>query len=205
MRSGGVRCVVLSQLRILPFRLPSQERKKLQKKRNASRKEREALRERIFATDTHDEVLDILARNGLSRYVEDYNAYLRWRREGLEEGESPGIILQSLQSWAWFLISYAEPTSLPYTMIDADHDGCIELEWRLSPDADENDPDDAYWGNGHGIAVLRFYPSYLNSLSVLSGPYASGKRRLAFEGCLSHVKTQKAIDMFAERFMDDEE
>ena len=175
-----------------------------QKKRYESPREREALRERIFAAVTHDEILDILARNGLSRHVEDYHAYLKWRREGLEEGESPGIILQSLQSWAWFLISYAGPTSLPYAMIDADHDGCVELEWRLSPVADENDPDDAYWGNGHGIAVLRFYPSYLNSLSILSGPYASGKRRLTFEGCLSHVKTQKAIDMFAERFMDDE-
>ena len=175
------------------------------KKRDTSRRERESLRERIFATETHDEVLDILAQNGLFRYVEDYNSYLKWRREGLEEGESSGIILQSLQSWVWFLISYAEPARLPYAMIDADHDGCIELEWRLSAESDASDPDDAYWGNGEGIAMLRFYPSYLNSLSILSGPYASGKRRLTFEGCLSHVKTQKAIDMFAERFMDEEE
>ena len=176
-----------------------------QKKRDTSRREREALRERIFAAETHDEVLDILAHNKLSRYVEDYNTYLKWRREGLEEGESPGIILHSLQSWAWFLMGYAEPKKLPYAMIDADHDGCIELEWRLSAGSDEDDPDNAYWGNGSGIAVLRFYPSYLNSLSILSGPYASEKRRLTFEGCLSHTKTQKAIDMFAERFMDADE
>lgn len=175
-----------------------------QKKRDASRRKRESLRERIFATETHDEVLNILAQNRLSRYVADYHSYLKWRREGLEDGESPGIILQSLQSWIWFLISYAEPARLPYAMIAADHDGCIELEWRLSAESDGSDPDDAYWGNGEGIAVLRFYPSYLNSLSILSGPYASGKRRLTFEGCLSHVKTQKAIDMFAERFMDED-
>ena len=92
-----------------------------------------------------------------------------------------------------------------HAIIDVDHDGCIELEWRLSAESEGSDPDDAYWGNGEGIAVLRFYPSYLNSLSILSGSYASGKRRLTSEGCLSQVKTPKAIDMFAERFLSEGE
>ena len=130
-----------------------------QKRRDASRRERESLRERIFATETHDEVLDILAQNRLSRYVDDYHSYLKWRREGLEEGESPGIILQSLQSWIWFLISYAEPARLPYAMIDADHDGCIELEWRLSAESDGSDPDDAYWGNALRLRQVRPPPA----------------------------------------------
>ena len=163
---------------------------------------KELIRKQVFRTESHDKVLEILSKNGLGHYVEDYHAHLQSRQEYLEEDESPGIILQSLQSWAWFLISFAEPRKLPYAGMKADYDGCVELVWRLSEESTLYDPDDEYWGNGRGIAVLKFYPSYLNSLSILSGPYASEKRRLSFEGQLSHLKTQQVIDIFAERFLD---
>lgn len=170
---------------------------------NEDRKQpgRERLRKNLFASETHGEVLEILRQNNLGRHVKDYSAYLNWRKEDLDEGESPGIILQSLQSWAWFLVSYASPKKIPVAKLKADFDGCIELVWRLSSEPIQDDPDNEYWGNGRGIAVLKFFPSYLNSFSILSGPYASGKLRLAFEGSLSHVKTQRAIDMFAERLL----
>ena len=158
-------------------------------------------REELFSTETHEEVLTILVQRNLSSYVEDYKSYLDRRQEELEEGESPGIILQSLQSWAWFAVSYAEPKNLPCAKFRADFDGCIELIWRLYTDPISNDADNEYWGNGRGIAVLRFYPSYLNSLSILSGPYASEKLRLSLESCLSHEKTQQTIDIFSERFL----
>lgn len=161
-------------------------------------------RKQIFETKSHDKVLEILSKNGLGNHVKDYHAHLQSRQEFSEEGESLGIILQSLQSWAWFLIDYAAPKRLPYAEMSADYDGCIELEWRLSQESDPSDPDDDYWGNGRGIAVLSFYPSYVNSLSILSGPYASEKLRLSFEGQLSHLKTLQVIDIFAERFLDEQ-
>ena len=164
--------------------------------------ERENLRQKLFATESHDEVLEILTQNDLERFVADYQVYLEQRQETRDEDERPGIILQSLQSWAWFLISYAAPMGLPYTMVDADIDGCIELEWRLSDEPIEDDPDNEYWGNGEGIALLRFYPSHMNALSILSGPYACERRRLAFESCMSHTKTRQILDLFAERLLD---
>ena len=144
----------------------------------------------------------MLTRNDLGRHVENYKAYLEWRQEDLEEGESPGVVLQSLQSWAWFLVSYAQPKKLPLARMKADFDGCIELIWRLSPERVSGDPDNGYWGNGRGIAILKFYPSYLNYLSILSGPYASEKRRLSVDGFLSHTKTQQVLNVFAERLLD---
>ena len=174
-------------------------------RRSADRNQahRQRLRKRLFAAETHDKVLEILSQNNVGRYVEEYRSYLEWRQEELEEGESPGIILQSLQSWAWFLVSYAVPKKLPFARVKADFDGCIELIWRLSTEPIVDDPDNEYWGNGRGIVVLRFYPSFLNSLSILSGPYASEKLRLSIDGCLSHEKTRQIMDVFAERFQNE--
>ena len=121
------------------------------------------LREKIQNTETHDEVLDILLDHNLGHYVCDYHNYLAWRQENLEEDESPGIVLQSLQSWAFFLINFSEPNNLPYAKITADDVGCIDLMWEISPNPILFDLDNEYYGNGEGIAMLKFYPSYFES------------------------------------------
>ena len=173
---------------------------------NAPQKVRNSeLRQELFEANTYEDVLEILHKNNLDNCVHDYLSYLELRQEDLEDGESPGVILQSLQSWAWFLIDCAEPMGLPYAEFNADFDGCVELEWRLSGESRWEDPDAKYWGNGKGIAVLRFYPSLLNAFSILSGPYASEKRRITFEGCLSHTKTKEILSLFSERFLDAED
>jgi len=153
----------------------------------------------IFASETHDEVLNVLSKNGLEKYRQDYVDYLNWRQKELEKDESRGIILQSLQSWAWFLIDYAIPNQLPYAKIDADFDGCIDLTWRLSENPLPNDPDNEYFGNGRGLIHLTFFPSYLNYLSVFSGAYGNDKHRIGFDGWFSHTKTKQVLSMFAER------
>lgn len=162
-------------------------------------------KEELFAARTHGEVLSFLKLHDLERPVGDYSNYIKWRQEELEEGESPGIILQSLQSWAWFLVDYAKPKGLPYTKLKADFDGCARLAWRLSDRWLHSGADSKYWGNGHGIATLKFYPSNLNYFSMLSGPFASERRRLTLEGYLSHERTCQVINMYAERFLHEEE
>ena len=62
--------------------------------------QRELDRQEIFASQSHVDVLNVLSRNDLVQYVEDYHRYIEHRQEILEEGESRGIVLQSLQSWA---------------------------------------------------------------------------------------------------------
>ena len=164
---------------------------------------KEHLREKVFESKTHDEVLDVLSENGLEECRQDYVDYLAWRQKELEVDESPGIILQSLQSWAWFLLDYAEPTRLPYTKIGADFAGCVELIWILSPDPLLDNSENEYYGNGEGMLLLNFYPSYLNYLSILTGPYASEKRRIDLSGFIPHTMTKHIIELFRERIVDD--
>ena len=172
-------------------------------RQETSSPERSALRQEVFNTTTHDEVLDILSRNGLKECAQDYDDYLTWRKEDLEEDESPGIILQSLQSWAWFLLDYVEPSNLPYAKLSADFVGCVELTWTLSPESICESLENKYYGNGEGILLLSFYPSYLNYLSILTGPYGSEKRRIALSGYIPHTKTKQIMDLFRERIVDD--
>ena len=158
-------------------------------------------RQRIFACETHVDLLDYMQETGRNQYVENYNEYLKYRRKELDEDESPGIILQSLQSWAWFLIDYAEIASIPYVKISADFFGCVSLVWRLSEASIPNDLDNEYYGNGKGILALTFFPSYLNHITVMSGAYGVEKRRIAFEGDFSHTKTKQIMDTFKERLL----
>ncbi len=172
-------------------------------RQETSSPERCALRKEVFDTTTHDEVLDILSRNGLKECAQDYDDYLTWRKEDLEEDESPEIILQSLQSWAWFLLDYVEPSNLPYAKLSADFVGCVELTWTLSPKSIPDSLENKYYGNGEGILLLSFYPSYLNYLSILTGPYGSEKRRIALSGYIPHTKTKEIMDLFRRRIVDD--
>ena len=161
--------------------------------------QKELDRKEIFASHSHVDVLNVLSRNDLVQYVEDYHRYIEHRQEILEDGESPGIILQSLQSWAWFLIDFVKPSKIPYAKIDADFDGCIELTWRLSSEKLPHDPDNEYYGNGRGLVHLTFFPSYLNYLSVFSGAYEANKQRIGFDGWFSHTKTKQVLHTFSER------
>lgn len=162
------------------------------------------VKEGLFAAKTHEEVLDFLSHHNLQVHADDYLSYIKWREVDLEEDESPGIILQSLQSWAWFIYDYARPKGLAYSKLKADFDGCVRLTWKLSDKVLHIDSDSEYWGNGYGIAVLKFYPSSLNYFSMMSGPFASERRRLTLEGYLSYERTCQIIDMYAVRFLNEE-
>lgn len=169
--------------------------------RNRERLANEKLKEEIFASITHGDLLGLMKRENLGQYVEDYYNHLRSRQEDLDRDESPGVILQSLQSWVWFLIDFAERENIPRVSMRADFFGCVELVWRLSPDPIPSDPDNEYYGNGKGIVVLTFFPSHLNHISVMSGAYGVEKRRIAFHGEFSHAKTKKIFDSFIERLL----
>ena len=161
---------------------------------------KEVTKRAIFKAKSHERVLRILAESDLELHAEDYYAHLQSRQEHLEEGESPGVILQSLQSWVWFLIDFAQPRQLPYAKFDADFDGCVELSWRLSGESIQNDPDNEYYGNGRGLVHITFFPSHLNYLSVFSGAYVENRHRIGFDGWFSHTKTKQVLDTFMERF-----
>ena len=158
-------------------------------------------KEEIFATKSHDELLEILQKYDRTHLISEYESFLNQRQEDLEEGESPDIILQSLQSWVCFMIDCVYPDGLPPVRLRADFDGCARLIWRLSESHLHGDVDNEHWGGGRGIAVLKFFPSGLNYFSMMSGPFAPEKRRLTFEGYLSHDKTKKTISMFSERLL----
>lgn len=156
-------------------------------------------RKKILAFNSHEELLEFMARNDLEDYVDDYYDYLQDRQAELEEDESPGIILQSLQSWAWFLIDYALPEEIPRVKLRADFVGCVRLVWRLSEDYIPNDPDNEYYGNGKGIISITFYPSFLNYISVMTGAFGEDKRRISFRGEFSHMMTKEIMDTFIKR------
>lgn len=162
---------------------------------------KEPLRQEIFACKTHEEVLDVLSKNGLDEFRQDYVDYLVRRQSDLDEDENPNIFLESLQSWAWFLLDYTKLKFLPKAETSADFDGCLEMEWELSPDEIQDDPENEFYGNGRGLAVLTFYPASLNHLSILSGAYTGGKQRITLDCFLPHEKTIQIIDLFTERLL----
>lgn len=166
---------------------------------------RARLQQEVFASQTHEDVLDVLSKNKLEEFVQDFADYLVRRQYDLDEGESPGVFVQSLQSWAWFLLDYPELGNLPKAETSADIDGCLEMEWELSCDEIQDDPENEFYGNGRGLAVLTFYPASLNHLSILSGAYTNGKQRITLDCFLSHDKTIQIIDLFAERLVNPNE
>ena len=162
----------------------------------------------LFGTTSHIDVLNMLLWNGQGEIVQKYFKYLDDRSKHLEEGESPGIILQSLQSWAWFLLDYAFPTEMPDIHVDADWDGCAYFEWSLIGEEVDGDPDNEYWGSENrtwapGIMTMTFYPNRLVGLGLLSGSYGSNKRRLTLESTLSYDKAIGVLEMFRYRITDD--
>ena len=160
-------------------------------------KERVRLWDQIRDTSTSEEVLDILRQRNLCLYVEDYYSYLDLKSR-ITGGEH-GFELQSLQSWARFVIDFIEKEGFPYSEIRSNRDGCAQLEWRLSEAHDESDWDNEYFGNGRGIVDLTLFPSGLISLSILTGPYVNGKNRISLSGRLSYLKTTEILRLFRSR------
>lgn len=162
---------------------------------SAKRKEK-ALEKIVFAED-QEKLLDILTERGFSTVVEGFRQYLVRREKSLEDGESPGVNLDSLRAVARFLVSY----NLPYSAIKADFEGNADLEWFLSSKRNEDHPDDAFWGEGDGQMILRFVSCKAIEFAVLSGPWVDEKERLSLTGTLSHSKMKSIIDMFKGRMV----
>ena len=160
-------------------------------------KERVRLWDQIRETSTNEEVLGILRQRNLNHYVDDYYSYLELKSR--VSGEKHSFMLQSLQSWARFVIDFIEKERFPYAEIRSNRDGCAQLEWRLSEAHDESDWDNEYFGNGRGIVDLTLLPAGLISLSILTGPYGSGKNRIFLSGRLSYFKTIEILRLFRGR------
>ena len=159
--------------------------------------ERLRLWDQIRDTSTSEEVLDILRQRNLDLYVEDYYSYLDVKSRNT--GGEHGFMLQSLQTWARFVIDFIEKERFPYAEIRANREGCAQLEWRLSEAHDESDWDNEYFGNGRGIVDLTLFPSGLISLSILTGPYGNGGNRISLSGRLSYLKTTGILKLFRSR------
>lgn len=160
-----------------------------------SAKEKQEALEKIVSAEDQEEVLNLLTERGLSTVVEGFRQYLVRREKSLEEGESPGVNLDSLKAVVQFLVSY----DLPHSAIKADFEGNADLEWFLSSRRKENHPDDEFWGEGDGQMILRFVSSKAIEFAVLSGPWVGEKERLSLTGTLSHSKMKAVIDMFIGR------
>ena len=153
---------------------------------------------RLSRSESQEDVLVILESAGLSREVEKLRQYLTDRKSELEEGDYPGIRLESLKSVSRFLISNRD---LPYSVIKVDHDGYADLEWYLSSRRIENDIDDMCWVDGGGQIVLRFVTPNLIEFAMLSGPWLDDAERLSLSGTMSHRKMRVILDMFSERMI----
>ena len=69
--------------------------------------------DRDCSASTNEEVIDILRQRNLNRYVDDYHSYLEIRDRISDGNEKSGFILQSLQSWARFVIDFLEKKTFP--------------------------------------------------------------------------------------------
>ena len=153
---------------------------------------------RISRSESQEDVLVILESAGFSREVEELRQYLTDRKSELEEGDYPGIRLDSLKAVSQFLISNLD---LPFSAIKADSDGYADLEWYLSSRRIENDIDNMCWVDGGGQIVLRFVTPNLIEFALLSGPWLDDAERLSLSGTMSHSKMRVILDMFSERMI----
>ena len=145
-----------------------------------------------------EKVLHIMGRAGFSRQAESFRQDLMDCLENEEEGEHPGVNLDSLKASARFLVN----CSPPYSDLDMDADGNVGMEWLLSPSQAERDPDAEFWGDGQGYMAIRFVSSKAIEFAMLSGPWHEEKERLNVSGRFSHRKMNKIVEMFAERMVE---
>lgn len=160
--------------------------------------EKEGRTRKLFLAESQEDVLAILGEAGLSEEVEQLRRYLADREEESEEGEYPGIRLESLKAVSHFLMSNDD---LPFSAIKADFDGFADLEWFLSSRREEGVNDDKFWGEGDGQFVLRFVTPNLIEFAMLSGPWIGEAERLSLSGTMSHSKMRAILDLFIRRMV----
>lgn len=146
----------------------------------------------IQHSETQDELLGILDRIGFSRQVESFRQHVLDRQEYVGESGHPDAKLESLKAVARFLINY----NPPYSDIEADLDGNVEMEWLLSSEGGKLDIDHEFWGDGSGYMAIRFVSSKAIEFAMLSGPKVEDRERLKVSGTFSHSKVNAIIEMF---------
>ena len=162
----------------------------------AARRRRNALY-RIRLSENEDELLNTLKSGGFSKEAETYRQHLERRKEEFEHCEFTNVKFESLKAVARFLVSH----DLPFSEINADHEGNADLEWLLSSEQEEDDQDEDFWGDGDGHMILRFVSSKSIRFAILSGPWGESKERLSISGNLSHSKMKAVMDLFKERMV----
>ena len=152
----------------------------------------------IQHSKNEEEVLRILKGAGFSRHVESFRQNIMDYQEYEEEGEQPGVNLDSLKAVARFLVNHRPP----YSDIDMDADGNVGMEWLLSSSQGGLDPDAQFWGEGEGYMAIRFVSSKAIEFAMLSGPWHEGKERMNVSGRFSHSKINTIVEMFAGRMVE---
>lgn len=161
-------------------------------------KEREKNLRKLSQSETQEDILMTLESAGFSKEVEQLRQYLEDRATRLEEGEHPGIRLESLRAVSRFLISHYD---LPFSAIRSDFDGYADMEWYLSSEHEDGDEDDLFWVDGGGQIVLKFVTPNLIEFAMLSGPWLDCAERLSLTGTMSHSKMKVIIEMFIGRMV----
>ena len=138
---------------------------------------------KIVETKSTQEIADLLVSvelHGLSQIVLSLQA--------------EGVILQSLQLWTLFCLSFALPKQLPVVPIKTDEDGCIRMEWGLAHGEFFGDPDNDIWGEKPGVLSLSFFPSGLIH-SCITADQTSRSPTITMDNLMPLEKTANIIMM----------
>ena len=131
--------------------------------------EKMQIEESISSATTQDEILDVSSENYFDEHVNEFRRYFIEHREQLEEGQNHGVLLESLQAAAKFLLAYP---GISYSGIRVDFDGYVDKEWFLSAENPGDEPvDSAFWGDGDGAMSIKFVSSDATEFALISGPY----------------------------------
>lgn len=161
----------------------------------SKRREHETILKGIQQSNSTEEVLLVLKDVGFSRQVESFHQHMLLHQEYEEESNCFYVNLESLKAAASFLVVYAPP----YSDLETNSEGNVEMEWLLSSKQNSWDPDESFWEEGEGYMAVCFVSLKAIEFALLSGPWHKGKERLNVSGRLSHSKMNTIINMFAER------
>lgn len=151
----------------------------------------------ICSTSDDDELLRILRTyTSLEEFIDDYELISRFQTNATEAELVPEMSLESLHSWAFFLIDFVVEDRLPFAKFTVSETGLAQLEWRLSEETIEGNRFDAFYGEGRGVVDLVFLPSSMIELTVVSGPYDDDIDRISFSGCFPHEMAKMILRVF---------